>query len=341
MSYCIYPLTTLNVTPHIVVPCNAGEMIHEERAKCIQKPNQVSWSNFNWEFYRLKIANDDYSGCVKCDKFNHQDLFFYDDARLKAEYPEFADDVIAYRNGDYSKLDVPPILIVSFDPSCNLTCPICRSSKIDIGHENILDVNAMVETMNTVQSYIPHAKRVIVSGDGEACHSPWYRRILQYFDGPAKITLMSNCTLMNDAFWNSLPQHVMNAIDSIHISFNGTTKDVYEKTMRGAKFETFLENMELIDVLKAKYGFATKAVYTISQDNLGDYSNVPKFAHDKHFDKLHIGIAHNISRVVDNNIISGERIIYSHVLYDNLNNKLKMLHDEFNARKYDCTEQEE
>lgn len=245
------------------------------------EPLESVWNSARWRWWRSLIASCDYSYCGNCSQ---ADAFVTED-ELREYYPEIADEVMRYRNGDHDCLKFPHTLVLSFDHLCNLRCVTCRPSDADITRP-VLEPLA-----ESVEKCIGKVKRVVIAGDGEVAVSPHYRKLLGLVGGDTKITLMSNGTLLNMDFWASLGEDTLHRIDRVHISCDGTCKDVYERVRLRGSFDKWMENMAVLMNLKKQYGWTTKMMYTVSKVNYDDYRNADVFAKRVGFDQLHIGIA--------------------------------------------------
>ena len=301
-KFCIYPLTTLNVTVPQITPC-CSSMLRDEVHALVsyeyRTPLVLVWNSDTWKWWRDKIASDNYEFCDKCS----QKSDFVTEDELRAIDPAVAEEVIRFRNGDRTALASPSTMVLSFDHSCNLRCVTCRPSDKPLSkwHLDMLS--------DSVLSYVRKMKRVVIAGDGEVAVSPIYRKVLSAVDGDTKITLMSNGTLLGMDFWGSLDERVLRHIDRVHISCDGTTKDVYESIRLHGSFDRWLDHMAVLMGLKAQYGWTTKLMYTVSKDNYADFRNVGEFAHRIGFDELYIGVAAPWCRPTDDGIWMTDKVL--------------------------------
>lgn len=296
MKFCIYPLLVFNVTPNFVVPCCYSYMQPKFRSEMVVDITKcgTAWNSDKWIEFRKRIAAQDYSMCTACSLYINKDTEFYDENRLRAEYPDYADTVLKMLGGEGDVVS-PDTVILSFDPTCNLACPTCRGF---VYHEpNDTHLSAIVESVSGI---LNSAKHIVIAGDGELCMSKHYIDILQNRTGSAKLTIMSNGTLLTESFLNRIPDDVKQRIEKVNISCDGTTKQVYEATRRNGVFENFIANMESLMSLRDQYGFATKLLYTISTLNANDYLNLPAFARQLKFDKIGMTVANKWYRMFNN-----------------------------------------
>ena len=283
-KFCIYPLVNYNFTVPFITPCCTTMMdsqVASDTAVLYSAFADEVWRSYGWSGWRKMIAMDDYTYCDKCSQKNE----WVTESELRDKYPEIADDVMAFKAGDETKLTMPPILILSYDQSCNLRCVTCRPSGKALAAYDVETVT------DRVMRVLPYARRVIVAGDGEIAVSKNYRKILAAIKAPTKVTLMSNGTRLNMDFWASLPDEVISCIDRVHISCDGTTKEIYESVRLNGSFDEWVENMMILAILKKQHGWKTKLMYTVGKKNYGDFRNVSKFARELEFDEIFVNHA--------------------------------------------------
>ena len=288
-KFCIYPLTTLNVTVPHLTPCCFSMLSRRISPTLVINPDTPFdrvWNSASWTWWRKHIAADEYNYCEQCS----QKSDFVTEEELRSLYPDIADEIMQYKNGDYSNLSAPSTMVLSFDHTCNLRCVTCRPSDRQVVKWDY------VRLPQSVMEYVNKVKRVVIAGDGEVAVSPSYRKLLAAVGKDTKVTLMSNGTLLNMDFWGSLDEHVLRQIDRVHISCDGTTKEVYESIRLNGNFDKWIENMSILMGLKSQYGWTTKMMYTVSKKNYADFRNVGKFAHGIGFDELYVGLAAEWSR---------------------------------------------
>jgi sulfatase maturation enzyme AslB (radical SAM superfamily) len=291
-KFCIYPLTTLNITAPVLTPCCFSMMRQEDRqylTAMTGMPFEMVWNSAVWKWWRERIASDDYSGCSMCTQTDSM----VTEEELRAKYPDIADEVMKFKNGDHSQLKHPSTMVLSFDYTCNLRCTTCRPSDRPLHRWDIPHL------IDLVMEYMSHVKRIVIAGDGEVAVSPLYRKILSSVGPDTKITLMSNGTLLDMDFWGSVGENVLRQIDRVHISCDGTTKEVYESIRLNGLFDKWMENMAVLMSLAEQYGWTTKMMYTVSKGNYADFRNVGQFARRIGFDELFVGIAAPWSRAAE------------------------------------------
>jgi pyruvate-formate lyase-activating enzyme len=144
--------------------------------------------------------------------------------------------------------DVPAMVQLNHDPTCNLACPSCRTEIIA----------AKAEEQDT---YAQAAERVIlpllrrvngqsyISGGGEAFASKHYRSILAALnrhDFPGlNLHLITNGLLVTPQRWSEYP-HLPGMLDVLSVSIDAARPETYERLRRPAKWPALLSNLEVM-----------------------------------------------------------------------------------------------
>ncbi len=144
--------------------------------------------------------------------------------------------------------DVPQMVQLNHDPTCNLACPSCRTEIIA----------AKAEEQDT---YARAAERVIlpllqrvsgqsyISGGGEAFASKHYRSILAALnrvDYPdLYLHLITNGLLITPQRWSEYP-HLPEMLDVLSVSIDAACPETYERLRRPAKWAALMSNLEVM-----------------------------------------------------------------------------------------------
>jgi len=158
-------------------------------------------------------------------------------------------DIFIKKSQDISLNNGPTRLNLSFDLSCNLSCPSCRkniSNDDELLNINRILKNVSLEFKNTV-TYI------YISGTCDPFASKTFRNFLKNFNIDMfpkleHIHLHTNGLLLTEQMWNEI-ENVHKYIKSIEISIDAATKDTYEKIRRGGKWETIIKNINFISTI--------------------------------------------------------------------------------------------
>lgn len=144
--------------------------------------------------------------------------------------------------------DVPRMVQLNHDPTCNLACPSCRTEIIA----------AKAEEQDT---YARAAERVIlpllrkvsgqsyISGGGEAFASKHYRSILAVLnreDYPGLyLYLITNGLLITPQKWSEFP-HLPEMIDILSVSIDAARPATFERLRHPGKWSTLMRNLEFM-----------------------------------------------------------------------------------------------
>ncbi|WP_318468200.1 radical SAM protein [Photobacterium leiognathi] len=169
-----------------------------------------------------------------------------------------------------------------FDPSCNLSCPSCRT-------EVIIAKGKAAEDIKFIEAQLEQnghdLEELYISGGGDAFGSPYSRDFLsrmteENFPNLHSILIHCNGQLFNGFIWNKLPDFVKDRIHYVEISIDAARKETYEENRRGGSFEKLLDNLEFIKSLKKK-GYLSYIKFSfVVQDNnvseMGDFVEIAK-----------------------------------------------------------------
>jgi pyruvate-formate lyase-activating enzyme len=166
--------------------------------------------------------------------------------------------------------DVPRMVQLNHDPTCNLACPSCRTEIIA----------AKAEEQDT---YARAAERVIqpllrrvqgqtyISGGGEAFASKHYRSILAALnraDYPGlNVHLITNGLLATRQRWSEYPR-LPEMIDVLSVSIDAARPETYERLRRPAKWPLLMANLEVMaEMRRARTIRRFQLNFVIQEDN--------------------------------------------------------------------------
>jgi MoaA/NifB/PqqE/SkfB family radical SAM enzyme len=144
----------------------------------------------------------------------------------------------------------PRTINMSYDRTCNLACPSCRSGLIVLRgarRERAARIHERV-----VGEHMRDARRLIITGSGDPFGSHLYLGFLRAFAPQAapalRIQLSTNGLLLNRAMWESICHP---AVDWIDVSVDAATPETYAQN-RGGDFARLLDNLAFIGELRAR-----------------------------------------------------------------------------------------
>lgn len=196
-------------------------------------------------------------------------------------------------NKELTVLPYNPLMInASYDRSCNLSCPSCRTQVIiAIGEEK----NKILEIQKKMTNEFMHdCHYICVTGSGDPFGSPNFRKLLQELD-PNKfpelwhIHLHTNATLWTPEAWSKLHK-IHHLIKTTEISIDAMTKETYSLNRRGGNWNKLMENIEFISKLKVVIfpeselqPLKVHISFVVQQNNWREMKDFVKFGHKYNF----------------------------------------------------------
>ncbi|MEZ8082579.1 radical SAM protein [Enterovibrio norvegicus] len=169
-----------------------------------------------------------------------------------------------------------------FDPSCNLSCPSCRTEVIIAQGQEAEDIK-FIESQ--LEANGEDLEELYISGGGDAFGSPYSRDFLsrmneENFPNLHSILIHCNGQLFNTFTWNKTPEFVRQRISYVEISIDASMKETYEENRRGGSFEKLMENLAFIRGLKQQ-GYLSYIKFSfVVQDNnveqMGEFVDIAR-----------------------------------------------------------------
>jgi pyruvate-formate lyase-activating enzyme len=163
----------------------------------------------------------------------------------------------------------------SFDKSCNLSCPTCRTQKIIEEESHILTIQDKLK-----KEALPDAHLLYITGSGDPFGSPYFRRWLQALkreDVPnlLNLHLHTNGQLLTPKAWNKISKGVQELIKSVDISIDAASAKTYSINRRGGSYERLLENLKFISMLRRNGPIKWLGISMVVQEN--NFMEMPAF----------------------------------------------------------------
>jgi pyruvate-formate lyase-activating enzyme len=173
--------------------------------------------------------------------------------------------------------EVPQMVQLNHDPTCNLACPSCRTE--------IVAANAAEQ-----ESYAASARRVIlpllrrvngqtyISGGGEAFSSKHYRSILAALNRTEypglHVYLITNGQLTTPARWDQFPD-LPEMIDILSVSVDAACARTYERLRPPGKWAPLMTNLERMADLRRSGSIRRFEINFVVQEQ--NYREIPDF----------------------------------------------------------------
>lgn len=161
--------------------------------------------------------------------------------------------------GKLTDLAVAPSKInLSFDKTCNLACPSCRT---DFIAAKSAERDSMLTLANAkIMPLLETASLVTVTGSGDPFASKTFRTILRSIDPERCPELMvqiaTNGVLFTPQEWDRIA-HLHGRIAGVNVSIDAACPETYDVVRRGGDWSRLLANLEFLTGLVRKGAFAT------------------------------------------------------------------------------------
>jgi hypothetical protein len=171
----------------------------------------------------------------------------------------------------------PKKIVCTYDQSCNLSCPTCRT-KVIVERESERDILNIQHKLQ--DEALKDAEFLHMTGSGDPFGSPYFRAwllSLRRADMPKLdwIHLHTNAMLWTPKMWNAIPAEVQQLVKSTEISIDAATSATYAVNRRGGDFNRLLKNLEFISGLRRSGSLRALKISMVVQEN--NFSEMPAF----------------------------------------------------------------
>ena len=153
---------------------------------------------------------------------------------------------------------------LTYDKSCNLQCPSCRSSlimhKLEDQHNPIavklIQIHAKVKQLIQLLLDQGHTVTLDITGSGDPFASQIYWNYLKELSaGPVNsnlaIGLHTNGIMMTEKHWAEI-KPLWPRIIGMNVSVDAATAETYRLVRKGGNFETLVKNLDNLDAMIAR-----------------------------------------------------------------------------------------
>jgi MoaA/NifB/PqqE/SkfB family radical SAM enzyme len=139
----------------------------------------------------------------------------------------------------------PFVVEVEITNKCNKKCIICEHT-----YWNEPNRDLKFEEFNTIVAQFPQLKWVNLTGEGDSFLNKDYLKMIEYLKAKdIPVFLVDSFDIIDEKIAEEL---IKMDVDGIWISWDGATKETYEKIKTGCKFEKGLNNIKNLIELKKK-----------------------------------------------------------------------------------------
>lgn len=239
----------------------------------LEMPIEEVWNSTWAQAVRKSILDGSYRYCseVNCPRLQGQEDGLVPNESVRDPYLRTIIDegLTALPKG-------PLELSVAYDPTCNLSCPSCRTDLYKCGSKE-------KEQIGQIHGHIfgkglAGTEFITISTNGDPFASSYYLSALREFDWAGhrklRINFITNGLRLTPEMWESVRNCHKN-VNSIHVSVNAASPETFAVNQRGGQLEKLLPNLEFIAALRRRRQF--------NRFSLGFYVLANNFREMKHF----------------------------------------------------------
>ena len=176
---------------------------------------------------------------------------------------------------------IPPFVNLSNDKSCNLSCPSCRTQRIQFNDGPGYDARKKLQDRLVESFYNQPTEQpfvVNVTGSGDPFASRIFRDFLFELDKAKfphmQVNLQTNGVLFTAKTWANLKK-IHGAVGSVLVSFDAATEPTYAITRRGGDWNQLLANMDFLARVRREGGVGELILYFVVQK--ANFREMPDF----------------------------------------------------------------
>ncbi len=170
----------------------------------------------------------------------------------------------------------PRLMEICLTSKCNLRCIMCGGDKMQYSLSD--------EEFEEALTLFPYLQYLSIKGGEVFYDKRLYRLLDKAKKERVKLEIITNGLLLNEYIINSLIETSSN----LAISIDSVDKKIYESIRLGAKFETLISNLELLNTIrsKKKSSISTTLHMVVMKRNYKEIEKVIEFAHKYNFDHI-------------------------------------------------------
>lgn len=178
-------------------------------------------------------------------------------------------------------------LRLGIDDSCNLSCPSCRKTKIF--EKRGVRLKSRLKIAEKIIAYIRQITdpiKIHIGSDGDPFASLVYRYFLKNSPRKSNISfsIQTNGLLIEKMYMKN--KWLFDHLDTVGLSVDGCSEEVYEKLRRGGKFRILISNLEFLAKIKKHHRFQIVFHCVVQKENVHQLEDYTKFAEGFLADKI-------------------------------------------------------
>jgi hypothetical protein len=274
---CIKPFIELDVLENSTHLCCAS-WLPTSTGDLSYIPWQDVWNGGAAQAIRASMLDGSYRFCNKRTCFWIQSSQFLTIEELEAD-PKWS-EIITPR--DTAMPRGPEMLNLSYDRTCNLSCPSCRTERYAADDATRARFDTMQERQ--ILPLLKNAKTVFVTGSGDPFASKNFRRLMAQLDAgeypDLQFIIMTNGMLFTPRQWEAFPS-LHRRVQSLRISLDAASGPTHELLRRGARWPVMLENLKFAGQLLAEGLIDDFSLsFTVQQENFSEMGAAVDLARD-------------------------------------------------------------
>jgi MoaA/NifB/PqqE/SkfB family radical SAM enzyme len=162
--------------------------------------------------------------------------------------------------------------------ACYLKCIHCEHTYFD---KSYLNQHLSLETFKKVLDNIPNLHWINLTGEGTAILNPDFTEMVKEVKRRGIYLDFSHDFVKLDTFLAL--RWIMCGVDRIYWSFDGCTKETYEKIRLGANFDKVCENIKIFVELKKRMKSPIPEIcfrFAFFKDNINEVTMIPSFLYN-------------------------------------------------------------
>lgn len=188
----------------------------------------------------------------------------------------------------------PKRVLFSYDTSCNLSCPSCRSNLITLGQSEAQTLDAFYD--RNIVPLVADATHIKITGSGDPFGSRHFRSVLKKLtaDGSSfpRLQLQTNGVLFDERAWNEL--NLEGHVRSVWVSVDATDAETYSVLRRGGNFARLLDNLKFLGRLRAECRIGSLRLdFVVQNENFAQMPDFVNLANDVGADGVHFLMLRN------------------------------------------------
>lgn len=244
---CLKPFTELDVLEASTHLCCASWLPTSTGNLAVTAWQQV-WNGAAAQAIRASMLDGSYRHCNKrtCPTIQSGE---FDRIDALADDPKWRDIVTA---DDMTMKRGPEEVNLSYDRTCNLSCPSCRTAPYAADDATRARYDAMQE--REILPLLKSARTVFITGSGDPFASKNFRRLMGQLDATTypdlKFRIMTNGMLLTPQQWAAFPS-LHGRVEALRFSLDGATATTHELLRRGSRWSVVEPNLRFAGELLA------------------------------------------------------------------------------------------